>query len=180
MKYGIVFERLRRRAARLIPLAVAAIVMVAAPAAAQRSSEFTLDLRPFGGSVGFAQRVTPGVYLGLAVGGGVDALDRTLAPDPAAEAYRAFEQIVHVNAFLRQKPSPHFDIDLGLRLGVGGVRECTASDCWPGAFVGMTAGAFWGSDRIKVGPRFLWALARESGESNPVLYAELLTVRIRF
>jgi hypothetical protein len=44
----------------------------------------------------------------------------------------------------------------------------------------MTVGAFWGSRRVKVGPRLLWALARESGESSPVVYAELLTVRIRF
>lgn len=173
-------ERLRRRIVRCSPFVAAAILVSVAPLHAQRSNEFTLDLRPFGGSVGFAQRISDGVYLGLSAGGGVDALDRTFAPDPAAEAYRAFEQIVHVNAFLRQKPSEHFDVDLGLRLGIGGVRECTASDCWPGAFVGMTAGAFWGSDRVKVGPRLLWALARESGESSPVVYAELLTVRIRF
>jgi hypothetical protein len=180
MMYPKRFERLRRRFVRVVPCLVVTFLLVASPLGAQRSSEFTLDLRPFGGSVGWAQRVTDGVYLGLAAGGGVDALDRTFAPDPSAEAYRAFEQIVHVNAFLRQKPAPWADVDLGLRLGIGGVRECTASDCWPGAFVGMTAGAFFGSRTVKIGPRVLWALARESGQSSPVFWAELLTVRLSF
>lgn len=180
MKYPTLIERLRRRLTRTAPLVVAAILLTAPPLHAQRTSEFTLDLRPFGGAVGWAQRVTDGVFLGVSAGGGVDALDRTFAPDPSAEAYRAFEQIVHLNAFLRQKPAGWVDVDLGLRLGIGGVRECTSSDCWPGAFVGMTAGAFFGSERVKVGPRVLWALARESGESNPVFWAELLTVRLSF
>lgn len=180
MKHPRLVERLRRHLVRTAPPVAAAILLSAVPLHAQRTSEFTLDLRPFGGSVGFAQRVTDGVFLGLSAGGGVDALDRTFAPDPSAEAYRAFEQIVHVNAFLRQKPARWADVDLGLRLGIGGVRECTASDCWPGAFVGMTAGAFFGSRTIKVGPRVLWALARESGQSNPVFWAELLTVRLSF
>lgn len=180
MKFAVLISDAIRRVARLAPSAVAFAVLSAVPLHAQRASEFTLDLRPFGGSVGFAQRVTPGVYLGVAAGGGIDALDRTFAPDPSDQAYRAFEQIAHLNAFLRQKPSDNVDIDLGIRLGIGGVRECTASDCWPGAFFGLTAGAFWGSQRLKIGPRVLWALARESGQSNPVFYAELLTLRIRF
>lgn len=180
MKYAVLFTRMVRLvAARTLPGAVG-VALLASPLHAQRSSEFTLDVRPFGGSIGFAQRVTPGVFLGVAAGGGIDALDRTFAPDPSEQAYRAFEQIAHVSAFLRQKPTDNVDVDLGIRVGIGGVRECTASDCWPGAFVGLIAGAFWGSDRVKVGPRVLWALARESGESNPVFYAELLTLRIRF
>ena len=161
-------------------MAVVCALLAPSPAEAQRHHEFTLDLRPFGGSIGFAQRITPGVMLGVAAGGGIDALDRTIAPDPAQQAYRAFEQIVHVSAFLRQTPTPRMDIDLGMRLGIGGVRECDVSDCRPGAFFGLSAAAFWGSDRIKVGPRLLWALARESGQSNPVLYAELITLRFRF
>ncbi len=173
--------RLRLRLQMVVLLLVfAGISLPAAPARAQRTSEFTLDLRPFGASFGFAQSITPGILLGIAAGGGVDVLDRTFAPDPTDQAYRAFEQLVHVNAFLRQKPSSHVDLDLGLRLGVGGVRECAASDCSPGAFVGLTAAVFWGSDNVKIGPRMLWALARESGQSNPVFYAELLTLRVRF
>jgi hypothetical protein len=179
MAYEAFMHRLRPSAVRAAVFVAATLLVASSPIHAQRSSEFTIDARPFGASIGFAQRVTNGVYLGLAAGGGVDALDRTFAPDPAEQAYRSFEQIAHITAFLRQKPSTHFDVDLGLRLGIGGVRECTSSDCWPGAFVGLTAGAFWGSDRIKVGPRALWALARESGESNPVFYAEILTLRIR-
>lgn len=179
MAYAAFQHRLRRMAHRAVLFAAATFLAATSPVQAQRSNEVTIDARPFGASIGFAQRVTNGVYLGLAAGGGVDALDRTFAPDPAEQAYRAFEQVAHLTAFLRQKPSEHFDVDLGLRLGIGGVRECTASDCWPGAFVGLTAGAFWGSDRFKIGPRALWALARESGESNPVFYAELLTLRIR-
>jgi hypothetical protein len=154
--------------------------LVPCRAQAQRNHEFTLDLRPFGGSFGYAQRLTPGVLIGVSAGGGIDALDRTFAPDPAQQAYRSFQQIAHISAFLRQKPLEAIDIDIGMRLGIGGVRECTASDCWPGAFFGLSAGAFWGSDRVKVGPRLLWALARESGESNPVVYAELITLRLKF
>lgn len=159
--------------------ALVALILVTVPASAQRSSEFTLDLRPFGGSVGVAVRIAPGVYLGASAGGGIDALDRTLAPDPADQAYHGFEQLAHVSAFLRQKPTARIDVDLGIRLGIGGVRSCDVSDCWPGAFAGLHAGVFWGTDRFKIGPRILGGLARQRGQSDPVLYAELITVRIR-
>jgi hypothetical protein len=171
-----------RTACRLVSIVVAALVTVtfATPASAQRASVFEMEIRPFGGAFSFAQRVGQGIYLGVAVGGGIDWLDRTLAPDPAEEAYHAFEQLAHVSAFMRQKPSSRIDFDLGIRVGIGGVRECTASDCWPGAFAGLYGAAFWGTDRFKVGPRVLWALARDGDQSDPVLYAELITVRIGF
>jgi len=161
-------------------LALVAGILFHGPVAAQRSSELAIDLRPFGGSVSYAQALNPGLFLGLALGAGMDRLDRTIAPDPATEEFHAFEQLAYVSAFMRQKPSGRFDLDLGLRLGVGGVRECGASDCWPGSFVGLYGSAFWGSRRLKVGPRVMWAMARENGRSDAIFYAELLTVRIAF
>jgi len=157
-----------------------ATACLARPVAAQKSSEWALDVRPFGAMLSLGIGVRDGVLIGAAIGGGIDVLDRTLAPDPAEEAYHSFEQLAHLNVFLRQKPTRSLDLDLGLRVGVGGVRECAASDCWPGAFAGLYASAFWGTNRIKLGPRVLWALARDHGTSDPVLYAELLSVRFTF
>jgi hypothetical protein len=153
---------------------------MARPAAAQGRSEWALDLRPFGATLGLGVAIREGLLIGVAAGGGIDFLDRTLAPDPAEERYHAFEQLVHLNVFMRQKPARTVDLDLGLRVGVGGVRECLASDCWPGAFAGLYASAFWGTSRVKVGPRVLWALARDDGTSDPVLYTELLSLRLTF
>jgi len=171
--------RLRRRGSWFLMVPAILLSLTSGSLRAQRLNEVTLDVRPFGASIGFARRAIPGVYFGIAAGGGIDWLDRTFAPDPTDQAYHAFEQVGHISAFLRQKPTESIDLDLGIRIGMGGVRECVPDDCRPGAFVGLTAGAFWGSTRVKIGPRVLWALAREAGQSNPVVYAELLTLRIR-
>jgi hypothetical protein len=155
-------------------------VCLVQPLTAQTSPEWSLDVRPFGAILSLAAGVRDGVLIGAAIGGGIDVLDRTLAPDPAEAVYHSFEQLVHLNVFLRQKPTQSLDLDLGLRVGVGGVRECLATDCWPGAFAGLYGSVFWGTSRIKLGPRVLWALARERGTSDPVLYAELLSIRFTF
>ncbi len=158
------------------------VVLAAAtsPVAAQTANEFGMEVRPFGAAVSLAHRLFPGVFLGLAAGGGVDVLDRTLAPNTRQESYHSFQQLAHVSAFLRQKPNDRLDVDLGIRAGVGGVRACGNSDCWPGGFVGLYGAAFWGTPRFKIGPRLLWAMARNGGWNDPVLYAELITVRFRF
>ena len=159
-------------------IALAALLLPAA-AAAQGAREFTFDFRPFAGMVAYAWRTAPGTYIGIGLGGGIDELDKTLSPDSESEAFHKFEQLAHASMFVRRKAGTHWDLDLGARLGIGDVRECLASDCWPGWFAGAYASAFFGGSRWKVGPRLVWARVNDSDQSDNVLYLEILTGRVR-
>jgi hypothetical protein len=154
------------------------LLTIPVPCRAQ-GTELALDFRPFSGVLSIAWPTGSLVSAGLAIGGGIDELDRTLQPDTDAEEFSPLLQLVHAGVFAR-KSSRRVDIDLGLRAGVGSVRECFSSDCWPGLYTGVYANVFWGSERVKVGPRLLWAVVRESGHSDAVLHLEILTGRITF
>jgi hypothetical protein len=143
-----------------------------------QGTELALDFRPFSGVLSIAWPTGSSFSAGLALGGGIDELDRTLHPDTDSQTFTTLLQLAHVGAFVRKSVSSHIDADLGLRAGIGSVRECGSSDCWPGLYTGMYANLFWGSERVKVGPRLLWAVVRESGHSDSVLYLEILTGRI--
>src|SRR5687767_14213162 len=157
----------------------AAIVSCAASASAQTSArELHLDFRPFARQLGLAWRVAQQWSAGIAVGGGIDELDRTLQPDTDSDEYHPLEQLANLNSFVRYKPSSRVDVDGGLRLGIGDVRNCFASDCWPGWLAGAYVGVSWGGKRWKVGPRLLFATVHETGDrKDDVVYVEILTGR---
>ena len=157
----------------------ALITLLFLPATASAQREFTLDFRPFAGMAAFAGRTAPGTYLGIGLGGGIDELDRTLTPDPEDQDFHKFEQLAHASVFLRRKAGTHWDFDVGARVGIGDVRECLASDCWPGWSAGAYANAFWGGSRWKVGPRLVWARVSDDNQNDNVLYLEILTGRVR-
>jgi hypothetical protein len=155
----------------LVTLLFLVPVMANAQTAAR---EFTADLRPFSATLSLAWRAAPATYLGIGLGGGIDMFDRTLSPDPDG---RDLEQLLHVDAFVRQKPSAKLDLDLGARWGLGGVGRCNG-DCGPGFYSGIYASAMWGGRHFKLGPRLFWVRVREfDGGNTGVLHLAILTGR---
>ncbi len=146
-----------------------------------QGTELTLDFRPFSGVLSVAWKTGDAWYAGAGLGAGVDELNRTLAPNPNDEGFHSFEQWLHASAFARYKPTRRIDVDVGLRIGFGAVRSCSASDCWPDSYKGAYIGAFWGGKRWKVGPRLLVANVNETDteadKSDNVVYLEILTGR---
>jgi hypothetical protein len=165
-------------------IAICLILLVAGrsiPARAQQPvREFTLDVQPFAATLILASRLRPAIYLGVGVGGGINYLDRTFGPDTEGGTYHNLEQLLHANVFFRFKPADFVDLDFGPRAGIGGVQECTVSDCWPGLYLALQAGAFWGNRRWKVGPRLLLAHVSESNQTETVIHLEFLTARLSF
>ena len=159
-----------------------AALALCAPAGTQAQREFALDFRPFSGSLSLAWQTSPNLYAGLGLGGGIDfsPFHRTLTPDPDDEDFHDLEQFAHAIAFLRLKPTQNWDLDVGARGGFGTVRECFASDCWPGGYVGAYASVFWGSRRWKFGPRIMVARLEDDGNTDTVVHLEILTGRISF
>ena len=153
-------------------------LFLAAPKAAQAQREFALDFRPFGGVLSLAWRTAPTLYAGIGLGGGIDMLDKTFVPDTEKEEFHALDQLLHASVFLRVKPA-RWDLDVGVRAGFAEVRNCFASDCWPGTYVGAYANAFWGGRRFKAGPRLLIARVMDNDDSDSVVYLEILTGRLR-
>ena len=147
---------------------------------AQSRHEFTLDFRPFAGMAAYAWQLSPGTYFGLGLGGGIDELDVTLTPNTDGQDFHKFEDLAHANAFVRRKAGTHWDFDLGARVGIGDVRECMVSDCFPGWFLGGYANVFWGGSRWKVGPRIIIARVFDNdGNNDTVVHLEILTGRVR-
>jgi hypothetical protein len=164
-----------------VMLALCALLLSTAGVSAQTPDrELALDFRPFAGALSIAWRTSDAWSIGLALGGGIDELDRTLVPDTDDPDYHAFEQYLHAAVFARHKPSQRIDLDVGLRGGFADVRTCGASDCWPGLYAGAYAGAFWGGRRWKLGPRLLVGRVYEHPYSDTVVYMEILTGRFSF
>jgi hypothetical protein len=152
------------------------LTLVALPCSAQVRT-FSVDARPVGGMISLGWRASPGTYIGLGLGAGSDELGYTLRPTDEAE-YHDFEQYLHLDLFLRRKPTPRWDIDVGLRGGVGEVRECRASDCLPGAFAGAYVGVFFGSARWKLGTSLIGArVVMSSSDRDNVVHWQVITLR---
>lgn len=133
---------------RLLLLAVClAPALLPAAAPAQRN-QLGLEANPFHGTLSYARQTAPGWHVGVQVGFGFPQVDRTLAPEEGD-----FFDLLHLGPFVRVEPSDHLAMDLGLRVGAGDLRECEASDCWPGLYTGASAAVMVGWRRFKVGPR---------------------------
>ena len=102
---------------------------------------------------------------------------RATGTAPAIESAGA---VALASAFLRRKAGTHWDFDVGARTGIGEVRSCAVSDCWPGWFLGGYANVFWGGSHWKVGPRMIVARVFDNGGvSDTVVHLEILTGRVR-
>src|SRR5262245_29505808 len=157
-----------KQARQTLPTRHLPLLLLLLPAAlsAQSKNEFTLDFRPFAGMAAYAWQLSPGTLFGLGAGGGIDELDFTIVPFEGGASggkFHQFEEILHASAFVRRKAGVHWDFDLGARVGIGVVRECVVSDCWPGWFLGGYANAFWGGSHWKVGPRIIVARVFDNG-----------------
>lgn len=165
-----------RRAALVLLAALA----LAVPAEAQQRRELSLDFRPWAaGSLAYLWDANDeGTRAwGIAVGGGIDALDRTLVPDPDSPRFTTFKQFLHAGGLHRWRVR-RWDLDVGGRVGISELRSCSASDCWPGTYAGVYFAPMWGGRVLKLGPRLLTGVAREDGHTDAVVYVEVLTGRL--
>jgi hypothetical protein len=151
------------------------LALVALPCSGQVRT-FSVDARPVGGMISLGWRAEPGTYIGLGLGGGSDELGHTFRPRDE-QTYRDFGQYLHLDLFVRHKPRSRYDLEAGLRGGIGEVRECRASDCLPGVFAGAYVGIFAGSARWKLGTRFIAARVVQPSYRDNVLHWELITLR---
>ena len=128
-----------------------------------------------GGMISLGWRAVPGTYIGLGLGAGTDELGQTLRPRDK-QLYHDFEQYLHLDLFLRHKPRPRFDFDLGLRGGFGEVRNCDGCDL-PAAFAGVYGSVFVGSARWKLGTGLIAARVVDGSSRDNVVHWEVITLR---
>jgi hypothetical protein len=83
---------------------------------------------------------------------------------------------VRLGPFYRYESGDRWNVDVGLRVALGGVRGISGS---PGLVTGAQAGVYFGGRHLRVGPRLLVGSSREGGESNSVVHADWLTARLR-
>jgi hypothetical protein len=157
------------------------MVLLQVPTAVQAQGggrELTLDVRPWSVDAAVAWRSSPGHLWGFSVGGGADDFNRTFRPEVVATSseYVTLEQIIRAGPFYRYEHNSRFSADLGLRVGLGGVRGISGS---PGLVTGAQAAVFYGGRHVRVGPRLFVGTAREAGETETVVHVDWLTARLR-
>jgi len=143
-----------------IPLATAGAPDAAPPThGAPAPRQLSLEANPFHGTIGFCTRVAPNWRLGFDAGFGFPQIDRTITPSD-----RDLLDFVHVGGLARYAPPGPWSADLGLRAGLAELGECQSGDCFPGAYLGISAGVFVGWPWIRFGPHLLAARVAKSGE----------------
>lgn len=132
---------------------------------------------------GYARGVWPGVLLGVQVGI-LPQPGLTLVPDPDSEGQPDLDEVVQAAVFLRMRPGPHWEVDLGVRGGLADLWICPASDCYPVWSAGGYVQAMAGWERLKLGPRLQAGWVGEtrgsSGGETFVLALHPLVVRWTF
>lgn len=144
---------------------IAASLAVATPALAQ-SSEWTVDLSLFRGTVGYAQPVTPRALVGIEVGIGIPETSHTLTPAHDQPGFPDFSEFLHLGVFARSPATQRFNLDTGLRISVADLWICSASDCWPALFAGAYVQPMFGWKRVKFGGHLIAGWVNESRESS--------------
>ncbi|HEX6363481.1 MAG TPA: hypothetical protein VFZ93_11015 [Albitalea sp.] len=158
-----------------VRLLSAAVLMLALDPGHALGQRFAIDGEFFGGSASLAWETAPGAALGFALGVMIPQTMVTLEPDR-----EDFSEYLHAAAFYRRR-SGAFEGDVGVRLGVGDLYECGASDCWPGVYAGGYGAAFVGWEHVKFGARLLAVSQKDPGERRAfVLALTPLVVRISF
>src|SRR6185503_2482872 len=144
------------------------LTLVSLPCSAQART-FAVDARPVGAMISLGWRAQERTYIGVGLGAGTDEFGHTLRPRDDQD-YHDLEQLLNLDLFVRYKPRSRFDLDVGLRGGIGEVRNCSASDCLPGVFAGAYVGAFVGSARWKLGTRLVVARVVEASYRDNVVH----------
>jgi hypothetical protein len=163
----------------LAVLVLAVLLGVPAPLRAQSGQrEATLDVRPWSVDAAIAWRSAPGHLWGFSVGGGADDFTRTFRPEvvDTSSEYVTLEQIIRMGPFYRYEHDGRFSADIGLRVGIGGVRGISGS---PGLVTGAHAALFYGGRHVRIGPRLFVGAAREAGRTESVIHVDWLTARLR-
>jgi hypothetical protein len=166
---------------KMIVLLVLCVAVLPVPTALQAQSdrrELTLDVRPWSVDAAMAWRISPGHLWGISVGGGPDDFNRTFRPEvvETSSEYVTLEQIIRAGPFYRYEHNGRLSADIGLRVGIGGVRGISGS---PGLVTGAQAALFYGGRHIRVGPRLFVGTAREAGQTESVIHVDWLTARLR-
>lgn len=134
--------------------ALTLLLLVSSPLPAQRN-QVTVEASVLRGTLGYARRLAPSAYAGVEAGFGFPQLDRTLRPAESSEFDPDFQEYLHLGVFVRYAPSPHLEVDTGMRGSIADMWECGASDCWPNAFAGVYLQPMVGWRRLKFGPRLV-------------------------
>ena len=128
--------------------------------------QFSLDLVPLAGALGYGYRVAPRTALGVKVGFGFDVL--SMIPlsgghftDDSGWAYeerdgangKMFMEIGHVALFVRQWLPRGFHLEGGVRLSSGTHKDSSDDDAGPAHFVGGYGALFWGGSVFSIGAR---------------------------
>lgn len=139
-------------------------------------SQISLEANPFRGTLGYTRHVNPEWEVGMTGGFGFPQFDQTLAPDKGN-----FEDIFHIGVLTRYEPSEKAALDLDLRIGLADLRDCTGGDCFPGGYIGLSAGMFLGWRHLKFGPRLTLAQYGDQGyRPTRVVAVTPLSVRASF
>jgi hypothetical protein len=148
------------RGIRALSLLGAALVLYSGhTAGATPRRQFSFEANPFRGTIGLCARFAPDWQVGGDAGFGFPQFDRTLAPKDGD-----FLDIVHIGGLARYSPPGPANLDLGLRMGLADLHACTSGDCFPGLYVGFSAGLFVGWSWVRFGPRMIVARFAQQGE----------------
>lgn len=148
---------------------MAAVTLGAAPVAAQADGADGREVW-VGGMVpgiegGYARSVSPGVLLGVQIGI-LPQPELTLVPDPEDEGQPELDEVIHAAIFVRVRPAPRWEVDVGVRGGLADLWICPASDCLPAWFGAGYVQAMVGWERLKLGPRLSAGWVGETWESS--------------
>ena len=137
--------------------------------------QFTLDLVPLAGALGYAHRIGPRTSIGIKVGFGFDVL--SMIPlsgahftDDSGWAYekrdgangKKFIEIGHVGLFVRQWLPRRFHFEGGLRVSSGTHKDSSDDDAGGANFLGAYGALFWGGPVLSVGARLAAGIFSET------------------
>ncbi|HLL46400.1 MAG TPA: hypothetical protein VK399_06815 [Longimicrobiaceae bacterium] len=182
---------------RMLLFALGALLVAAAPGAAQRrvpDHRFALDVGVVGASLSYANRVGGDWFAGAEVGGGGDFLnvmvlggrhfsqDGWLAyEEPDATGEENLFELAHLAFFARREAGDRFQADVGVRASAFLHFDASDDDPGGGLFVGPYASLYWGWRHVKLGPRIAAGLFYEDADTRELgINVAPLTVRITF
>lgn len=159
---------------------LAALVLVAAPVAAQTgaSREITLDLRPWSAELALAWGGSDGNLFGLSVGlGGTSDLNWTARPDVGdREDLHELEQILMGGAAVPAscRPRSRSRCRPPVRPGQRALRGGSTR-----RIGGRPCGVFFGGTHVRVGSRVVAGRLWDGPHRDDILHLDLLTGRLR-
>ncbi|MEP6836234.1 MAG: hypothetical protein ABJB74_22785 [Gemmatimonas sp.] len=116
----------------------------------EHPNSFSIEANPIRGTLSYTRFASPKWEFGVSAGFGFPQADQTLSGKKGAD----FRDYLNIGAIARTHfANDHALLELGARAGVADYFVCTASDCWPQAYVGPSVLAAVGGRRVKVGTR---------------------------